>query len=80
MGKHIVPPLRTFIQENDLKGEHFAAFACQAGNGAEKAFKKLSAVLGVEELEKMLILIEPKAKQNPENDRKIQEFCQNWKS
>ena len=31
----ITPPIRTFIRENDLKGKHIAAFACQSGSGAE---------------------------------------------
>lgn len=38
---NITPPIRTFVKENDLKGKKIAAFACQSGKGAEKAFKKL---------------------------------------
>ena len=44
---NIAPPLRTFIKENDLSGKRVAAFACQSGSGAEKAFAKLKGALGI---------------------------------
>ena len=46
------PPLRTFIDnyKEELNGKEFAAFACQAGSGAEKAFSKLAGALGIEAL------------------------------
>lgn len=76
---NITPPLRSFIKENDLSGKKFAAFACQSGSGAEKAFLKLKACLGVEQLDAELILIDPKAKPDAENERKIEEFCASLK-
>lgn len=72
---NFAPPLRSFIRENDLKGKRFAAFACQGGNGAEKAFGKLKAELGISELDAELILIDPKAKPDRENAEKMQAFC-----
>ena len=71
---NIAPPLRTFIKENDLAGKRFAAVACQAGTGAEKAFDKLSALLGAS-LDEKLILIDPKSRPNADNDAKIKAFC-----
>ena len=49
---NVTPPLRTFIRDNReaLKGKRVAAFACQSGSGAEKAFGKLAACLGLEAL------------------------------
>lgn len=76
---NIAPPLRTFIRDNDLSGKSISAFACQAGNGAEKAFAKLKAALGITELESELILIDPKAKPSDENEQKIEEFCNGLK-
>ena len=73
---NVTPPLRTFIRENDLRGKRVAAFACQSGAGAEKAFGKLKAALGIDALEAELILIDPKSKPSPENDRKIEAFCE----
>ena len=72
---NITPPLRTFIKENELKGKSFAAFLCQGGNGAEKAFDKLSAALGAP-LSETLILIDPKEHRSAENDDKIRKFCE----
>ena len=72
---NIAPPLRTFIKENDLTGKRMAAFACQSGSGAEKAFGKLKSILAIDKLDAELILIDPKDKPNAENDQKIDAFC-----
>lgn len=71
---NITPPLRTFIGENELKASKYAAFACQSGSGAEKAFGKLQACLG-HDLEKTLVLIDPKDKPDPAKDLEIEAFC-----
>ncbi|MBQ8094583.1 MAG: flavodoxin [Clostridia bacterium] len=72
---NITPPIRTFIRDNDLRGKQFAAFACQSGAGAEKAFGKLKACLETQTLSAELILIDPKDKPAKENEQKIAEFC-----
>ena len=72
---NVTPPIRTFIKENDLRGKRIAAFACQSGAGAEKAFSKLKAALGVDALEAELVLIDPKAKPSEDNERKLAAFC-----
>ena len=72
---NVTPPLRTFIKENDLSGKRFAAFACQSGAGAEKAFEKLKTALGIQELDAELVLIDPKTKPDPINEKKISGFC-----
>ena len=73
---NVTPPIRTFIQENRdaLKGKRIAAFACQSGSGAEKAFRKLAECLGKDDFAATLILIDPKDKPKAENDQKIAEF------
>ena len=70
------PPLRTFLRDNAaaLAGKRVAAFACQSGSGAEKAFAKLTALLG-RPLDATLILIDPKAKPAAENDAKLRDFA-----
>lgn len=75
---NIAPPIRTFIRDNDLSEKKFAAVACQAGNGAEKAFEKLSALLGAP-LSERLILIDPKARPDEGNSKRIREFCEKLK-
>lgn len=72
---NIAPPIRTFVKENDLSGKSVAAFACQGGSGAEKAFAKLLACLGRDKLDAELILIDPKNRPSDENERKILDFC-----
>ena len=72
---NVTPPLRTFIKENDLSAKRFAAFACQSGAGAEKAFEKLKTALGIRELDAELVLIDPKTKPDPINEKKISGFC-----
>ncbi len=71
------PPLRTFITDNmeSIKGKTIAAFACQSGNGAQKAFGKLKKILELESLEETMILIDPKAKPSKENTKIIADFC-----
>ena len=72
---NVAPPIRTFVRENDLAGRRIAAFACESGAGAEKAFARLKACLGIDALEAEMILIDPKDKPNAENDAKIAAFC-----
>ena len=76
---NVTPPIRTFIKENDLQGKNIAAFACQGGAGAEKAFGKLKAALGIRELEAELILNDPKARPDEANEKKIFDFCESIK-
>ena len=72
---NVAPPIRTFVLENDIRGKRIAAFACEGGSGAEKAFEKLRRAIGIDSLEAELVLIDPKARPSAENDRKIREFC-----
>ena len=37
--------------------------------------EKLKAALGIKELEAELVLIDPKAKPDPKNEKKMSEFC-----
>lgn len=71
---NIAPPIRTFISENEMKASKYAAFACQSGSGAEKAFGKLKACLG-HDLVETLVLIDPKDKPDPAKDLQIDAFC-----
>ena len=75
---NITPPLRTFIQENAeaLRRKRVAAFACQSGSGAEKAFRKLAECLGGTTVSPQLVLIDPKSRPAAANDEKIAAFCE----
>ena len=71
------PPIWTFLNEQKdvLKGKKIAVFACQSGNGAEKAFDRIKKQICVEKFEAELILIDPKTRVNADNDGKIDSFC-----
>ena len=70
------PPLRTFIEDNKdaLIGKRFVAFACQSGNGGEKALAKLAGSLGISEFEKTDIFLDPKSRPSEGKDSKIDSF------
>lgn len=70
------PPIRTFVTENkdELKQKDICVFACQAGNGAEKAFSKLAKLIEKEPFEITGIFIDPKGRPGPEKDSAIDEF------
>ncbi|MCR5001593.1 MAG: hypothetical protein K6A71_07340 [Lachnospiraceae bacterium] len=72
------PPICTFLNDHkdELIGKKIAVFACQSGNGAEKAFDRIKRQLGIEAFEAELILIDPKMRVNADNDRKIEAFCE----
>jgi len=74
-----VPPICTFLSEQKSKliGKKIAVFACQSGNGAEKAFERVRNMIGIDAFAGTLILIDPKTRMNAENDKKIDSFCEN---
>lgn len=71
----VTPPLRTFIQTEDLSGKRFAFAACSLGGSAEKTFAALRSLLGVTGDVPTLWLVEPKRKPQPENEKAVEEFC-----
>ena len=73
---NVTPPIRTFVKENRLHGKRIAAFACQSGSGAEKAFDRLKTALGIDALEAELILIDPRSRPSEENERRLRTFCE----
>ena len=71
---NVAPPIRTFTTENKeaIQEKKIAAFACQGGTGAEKAFKRLLDCLGQDAFSATMILNDPKP-QN-EKDQAISSF------
>lgn len=74
---NVTPPIRTFVEDNreGLRAKAVAAFACQSGNGGEKALNKLKKLLGVGELAAEAIFIDPKQQHNEVTDRDIEAFA-----
>ena len=73
---NMAPPVRTFIRDNlaSLKTKKLAAFACQSGSGGRKALMKLTECLEHSPLSATMILIDPKDRPDPENDRRLSVF------
>ena len=74
---NFTPPLRTFIEDNaeKLKGKRIAAFACQSGAGAEKAFAKLARCIGIETFERTAVFIDPNSKPDDKKNAQLEVFC-----
>ncbi len=73
----ITPPIRTFVCDNIkiLKEKKISVFACQAGNGAEKAMLKLRNLLEIEDFNATAVFIDPKARPSEKNNAILDEFC-----
>lgn len=73
---NVTPPIRSFVKGNiqALKTKQIAAFACQSGSGAEKAFRKLQECLGQVSLKATLVLNDPKDRPSPVTDQKTELF------
>lgn len=71
------PPIRTFAEENKsaLRQKRLSAFACQSGSGGEKALNGLKGLIGIENYQAEMVLVDPKEKQTQTNDDIIKDFC-----
>ncbi len=72
------PPIRTFVSDNMdlLKGKKIVAFACQSGNGAEKAFEKLANFIGINSFDTTAVFIDPKTRPDRKKDAEIDGFAE----
>lgn len=72
-----VPPLRTFVEQNreKLLEKRIAAFACSSGPEGDKALDKLAQLIGIDDFETRLTLIDPKDKPKLEDNTEIRNFC-----
>ena len=73
---NITPPIRTFIKENKdkLKDKKISVVISNSGGNAIKVIDKLKNELGIDTINSELILIDPKDKQNEDNNLKIENF------
>jgi flavodoxin len=71
---NVAPPIRTFAAENKeaVSNKKIAAFACQGGSGAEKAFRKLLDCMGRDSFAATMVLNDPTPQ--AENDQVITSF------
>lgn len=68
------PPLRTFLDSNDLSGKKIAVIATSAGGNSDKCINNLKTAAKADSLVASLSLIDPLSSPSEENDAKIKEF------
>ena len=76
------PPLRTFLEDNDLTGKKIAVIATSAGGNSVKCIEKLKEASGADAFVAQLSLIDPGSSPSDEKDKQIDEFinsCRNIK-
>lgn len=74
------PPLRTFLENNDLSGKKIAVIAASAGGNADKCIAGLKEGAKAESLIASLSLVNPKDSPSEENEKKIANFIETIKS
>jgi len=68
------PPLRTFLEDNDLTGKKIAVIATSAGGDSTKCIASLKEASKADSFVAELSLIDPKSKPSEENEKKIAGF------
>ena len=68
------PPLRTFLDCNDLSGKKIAVIATSSGGNADKCINNLKAAAKADSLVASVSLIDPLTKPSEENESKIKGF------
>ena len=68
------PPLRTFLEDNDLTGKKIAVIATSAGGNSAKCIAALKQAAKADSLVAELSLVDPKDHPTEENAGKIDEF------
>ena len=74
------PPLRTFLEDNDLTGKKIAVIATSAGGNSAKCIASLKEDAKAESVIAELSLIDPKDHPSDENEKKIEEFINRIKT
>ena len=74
------PPLRTFLEDNDLAGKKIAVIASSAGGDSAKCINALKDLSKADALVAQLSLVDPKDKPSEANDKLIEDFISKVKS
>ncbi|MBR6941347.1 MAG: NAD(P)H-dependent oxidoreductase [Clostridia bacterium] len=68
------PPLRTFLNDNNLAGKIISVIACSSGGNTEKCIEGLKSAAKAGSLAASLSLTDPKSRPSEENEKLIEEF------
>lgn len=73
------PPVRTFLEDNDLIGKKIAAIVTSAGGSAAKCLESLKAAAKADSFVAELSLVDPKISPSEEKENQIKEFIETLK-
>lgn len=78
----VAPPINSFIKENisQIKSKKLGFFVCYSGGGADKALDRVKKQIKEGKPVSELILIDPKDKPDPDNDKLIDGFIESIES
>lgn len=68
------PPMRTFLEDNDLSGKNIAVICSSAGGDSKKCADNMRALAGADSLFAELSLVDPKTSPSEEKEKKISDF------
>ena len=71
----MAPPLRAFLQKEDLSGKRFALVASSMGGSPGRTFENIKALLGVTGDVPTLSLRDPKSHPSQANEDALAAFC-----
>lgn len=76
---NFTPPMRTFLEDNDLSGKKIAVITCCAGGRYDKCVDGLKEFSKADSLAAQLSLVEPKGAPSDEKEKQIAEFIKTCK-
>ena len=77
---NFVPPLRTFLEDNDLSGKKIAVIATSAGGNSVKCIEAVKEAVKTDSLVAVLSLLEPKNQPSEEKEKQINDFIETIKA
>jgi flavodoxin len=70
------PPINTFLQDTKIENKNIYLFACHAGGGTEKCFKKMEDILQNNTIKKTIEFVNPGKQDNTKVEEMITGFCE----
>lgn len=71
------PPMKTFLNENDISDKNIALFECHGSSGGEKCFSQFEKALNNKNIKIRLELQDSIKTKSEETEKQIEMFCEN---
>lgn len=69
------PPINTFLLDNKIENKNIYLYACHAGGGTDKCFKKIGEILKGNKIIRTVDFVDPKKLDQKAVDEKVSAFC-----